>query len=73
MTKEKTAVDLLYDSIKDKLQGDDFESLVFSYSIAKQKFEQQIVDVFPHLLSGIMFEEFAIIEGEQYFQNKFEQ
>ena len=68
MTKEKTAVDLLYDSIKDKLQGDDFESLVFSYSIAKQKFEQQIVDAWVN--GGATL---GAKNAEKYYQNKFEQ
>ena len=71
MTKEKTAVDLLYDSIKDKLQGDDFESLVFSYAIAKQKFEQQIVDAANYDSKSISDNGYK--KGEQYFQNKFEQ
>ncbi len=71
---EKTAVEWFYDKIKSHFEhdGDLFETSIFTYSIAKKKEKQQLIDFFMWFRDngekylGLSIEKFV----DEYYKQK---
>lgn len=75
MSKQQTALTKFFDKIRVRFDKDseEYEQLVTDYVLAKADEKQQIINHHAWLLSGVMSEEAAIKDAEQYYNDKYGQ
>lgn len=71
MSKQQTAVEWLEEKIKSNLNNPMSVKFQEMFEQAKQLERQQIINHHAWLLSGVMHEEVAIKDSEQYYKETF--